>query len=115
MSSDERSGINQEVLEQTKAQIRALVGEIVQYSKSDLGPDEFYPAVLHRIVQALAAVGGAVWTFDEARSLKLTYQEQVSDTLLAPQSEDAVRHHRLLEYVAASRQPQLIPPLSGMT
>jgi len=114
MSSAERSP-NQDTIEQTKAQIRGLVGEIVQISKSDLGPEQYYPAVLHRIVQALAAVGGAVWTLDENRSLKLIYQEQVSDTLLEPQSEDAVRHSRLLDYITQSRQPQLIPPLSGMS
>lgn len=116
MSSAERSSINQETIEQTKAQIRGLVGEIVQISKSELGPDQYYPAVLHRIVQALAAVGGAVWTLDDNRSaLRLTYQEQVSDTLLDGQSEDGTRHMRLLEYIRASKQPQLIPPLSGMT
>lgn len=102
-------------IEETKAQIRGLVGEIVQFSKSDLGPDQYYPAVLHRIVQALAAVGGAVWTYDENRSLRLTYQEQISETLLDPAAEDAIRHRKLIEYISQSKQPQLIPPQSGMT
>ncbi|MFO0819357.1 MAG: HlyD family efflux transporter periplasmic adaptor subunit [Pirellulales bacterium] len=114
MSSAEQSSVNQDTIEQTKAQIRGLVGEIVQLSKSDLGPDQYYPAVLQRIVQALAAVGGAVWTMGEGRQLKLVYQQQLSDTLLDAQSEDGSRHQRLLDFVAGSGQPQLVPPLSGL-
>ncbi|MFO0905963.1 MAG: HlyD family efflux transporter periplasmic adaptor subunit [Pirellulales bacterium] len=114
MSSAEQSSANKETIEQTKQQIRGLVGEIVQLSKSDLGPEQYYPAVLQRIVQALAAVGGAVWTMGEGRQLKLVYQQQLSDTLLDSQSEDGSRHQRLLDYVSASGQPQLVPPLSGL-
>lgn len=115
MSSAEQSSVNQETIEQTKQQIRGLVGEIVQLSKSDLGPEEYYPAVLQRIVQALAAVGGAVWVHDESRHLRLIYQQSLSDTLLDSASEDAQRHIRLLEYVAQSNQPQLVPPMSGLS
>lgn len=114
MSSAEQSSVNQDTIEQTKQQIRGLVGEIVQLSKSELGPDEYYPAVLQRIVQALAAVGGAVWVADEGRSLKLVYQQSLSDTLLDTNSEEAQRHIRLLEYVAHNNQPQLVPPMSGL-
>ena len=114
MSSAEQS-VNQETIEQTKNQIRGLVGEIVQLSKSELGPDDYYPAVLQRIVQALAAVGGAVWVMDDSRNLKLVYQQNLSETLLDAQSEDSIRHIRMLEHVANNNQPQLVPPLSGMS
>ncbi|MFM8251089.1 MAG: efflux RND transporter periplasmic adaptor subunit [Planctomycetota bacterium] len=112
MSSDQ-SAVNQDTIEQTKLHIRTLVGEISELSKSDLGPDQYYPAVLQRIVNALAAVGGAVWVQAEGQ-LKLIYQQNISDTLLE-QNDDATRHRRLLDYIAASRQGQLIPPLSGMS
>lgn len=115
MSSAEQSSVNSDTIEQTKQQIRGLVGEIVQLSKSDLGPEQYYPAVLQRIVQALAAVGGAVWVSDEGRGLKLVYQINLSDTLMDVQSEDGMRHHRLVEYIKGSNQPQLIPPLSGLS
>ena len=78
MSSAEQS-VNQDTIEQTKNQIRGLVGEIVQLSKSELGPEDYYPAVLQRIVQALAAVGGAVWVMDDSRNLKLVYQQNLSE------------------------------------
>lgn len=114
MSSAEQS-VNSETIEQTKQQIRGLVGEIVQLSKSDLGPEQYYPAVLQRIVQALAAVGGAVWVKEEGKGLQLVYQINLSETLKDVQSEDGVRHQRLVEYIAGSNQPQLIPPLSGLS
>ena len=60
-------------------------------------------------------MGGAVWVADESRHLRLIYQQSLSDTLLDVNSEDAQKHIRLLEYVAQSRQPQLVPPMSGLS
>ena len=60
--------VDPELVEQTKQQIRNLVREIAQISKSEFAAVEFYDAVLNRIVTALAAVGGAVWTVSEAAS-----------------------------------------------
>lgn len=110
--STERSP-SPESIEQTKQQIRTLVNEISQLSKSDLGPDEYYPAFLQRIVQALAAVGGAVWTLTEGRRPQLTYQININETLLDAQSEDATKHAKLLTQILANNQPQLVPPMSS--
>src|SRR6476661_6944122 len=105
--------VTAETIEKTKQQIRGLVGEIAQLSKSDLGPEEFYSAFLQRVVQALAAVGGAVWILGEGKRPQLSYQINLSPTLLDAESEDATRHARLLDMVVNSNQPQLVPPLSG--
>lgn len=105
--------VSADTIEQTKQQIRGLVSEIAQLSKSELGPDEFYPAFLQRIVSALAAIGGAVWVIRDGRRLDLAYQIKMSETLLAPDSEDASRHFALLTRVAASGEPGLVPPQSG--
>jgi multidrug efflux pump subunit AcrA (membrane-fusion protein) len=105
--------VSAETIEKTKQQIRGLVGEIAQLSKSDLGPEEFYSAFLQRVVQALAAVGGAVWTLGEGKKPQLSYQINIAETLLDPESEEAGKHFRLLDYVVASNSGQLVPPLSG--
>lgn len=105
--------MSDENVEKTKQQIRGLVGEIQQYAKSDLGPEEFYAAVLTRIVQSLAASGGAIWTLGEAKKPQLAYQTNISQELLNRDSDDAAKHFRLLDYIIASNQPQLIPPLSS--
>lgn len=105
--------VSPETIEKTKQQIRGLVGEIAQLCKSDLGPEEFYAGFLQRVVQALAAVGGAVWVLGEGGKPQLSYQINISEKLLDPASEEAAKHFRLLDYIIASKVGQLIPPLSG--
>ncbi len=111
--SSEPSSVNAQTVEQTKQQIRNLVGEIAQLSKSDVNAEEYYAAFMQRIVSALAAVGGAVWLVSEGQRPELAYQINLSESLLVPGSEDARRHLRLLGHIVRTREPQLIPPLSG--
>jgi multidrug efflux pump subunit AcrA (membrane-fusion protein) len=114
--SSGQSSVNPETIEQTKQQIRSLVSEISQLSKSDVGPEQYYAAFLQRIVQALAADGGgAVWLFGEGRRLQLAYQINLSASLQDSSSDEAQRHFRLLETVARSEEGTLVPPLSGAT
>src|SRR5688500_14401444 len=107
------SQVSSETIEKTKQQIRGLVGEIAQLSKSDLAPEEFYAAFLQRVVQALAAVGGAVWVLGEGKKPQLSYQINISPKLLDKESDEASKHYRLLDYIIATNTGQLIPPLSG--
>jgi len=112
MSSDS-SSVDAATIEQTKQQIRGLVHEITRLSKSDLAPEQYYGEVMQRIVTALAAIGGAVWTLAADHRLRLDYQVNLSQHLLDHRSEDSVRHLRLLQHVLSSGQPQLVAPLSG--
>jgi hypothetical protein len=111
--SAEQSSDNSETVEKTKQQIRSLVGEISALSKSELTADEYYAEFLQRVVQALAAVGGAIWTMGQDHRMDLAYQINLSETLLDASSDEAGRHTRLLEYVAQSDEGRLVPPLSG--
>ncbi len=111
--SSEQSSVNAQTVEQTKQQIRSLVGEIAQLSKSDVDAEEYYAAFMQRVVSALAAVGGAVWLMGEASRPELAYQINLSETLLRPGGEEATRHLRLLHHVTRSGEPQLVPPMSG--
>lgn len=106
------SALNTDAIEQTKAQIRALVNEIAQLSKSDLGPQDYYPAFLHRVVTALAAAGGAIWILTEGRRLRLAYQIHLPEPLASGESQEAQQHQNLLQYILSSRRSQLIPPMS---
>ena len=105
--------VDPELVEQTKQQIRGLVREIAQISKSDVAPIEFYDAVLNRIVSALAAVGGAIWTVTETGQLSLEYQINLRETRLADNEDDQVRHGRLLRKVITSGDGMLMAPHSG--
>src|SRR6056297_3264172 len=107
--------VNQQSVEDTKAQIRALVNEIAALAKSGATADEFYPELLSKIITALAAAGGAVWLLDDDRQLKLQYQINAEPSILAGDNEDSARHSRLITRVANAGQSLLVPPYSGTT
>jgi hypothetical protein len=102
-------------VEQTKTQIRALVAEIATLSKCNLGANEFCQEFLSRVVQALAAVGGAVWLLGQGRTLQLAYEINVSSRLLDSTCDESLLHKRLLDYVIVTNCEQLVPPLSVAT
>lgn len=107
------SEINPDTVEKTKQQIRTLVSEIAQLSKSDVSAEDYYAAFLQRTVQALAAVGGAIWMLSEGRKLTLNYQINLSESLLDTETEPAMRHFQVLRQVIGNKEPTLVPPLSS--
>ncbi|WP_146396211.1 HlyD family efflux transporter periplasmic adaptor subunit [Planctomycetes bacterium CA13] len=107
--------VNQQTVEETKAQIRSLVNEIAALAKSGATADEFYPELLSRIITALAAAGGAIWLLDEDRHLRLQYQINAEPSILATDTDDATRHTRLIQRVANTGQSLIVPPYSGTT
>jgi multidrug efflux pump subunit AcrA (membrane-fusion protein) len=112
MSSEQP--LDPEWIEQTKRQIRSLVNEIAQFARSEMSAEEFYGEFLPRVVTALAAVGGVVWTLGDQGRLGLKYQVNLQASLLPQKSqEDQVRHGRMLQRVMATRETILVPPQSG--
>ena len=107
--------VNQKTVEETKAQIRGLVNEIAALAKSGATAEEFYPELLGRIITALAAAGGAIWLLDDDKQLRLQYQINAEPSVLADDTDDAVRHTRLISRVANAGQSLLVPPYSGTT
>ncbi len=105
--------LDPQLIEQTKQQIRSLVAEIAQLSKSEITPEEFYSEFLTRVVSALAAVGGVVWTASEDGRLALQYQINFQETKLHQREEDQVQHSRLLYKALASSEGMLVPSHSG--
>ncbi len=105
--------VDPDLVEQTKQQIRALVAEISQLSKSESTPTEFYGEFLNRIVQALAAAGGAVWGRGEGGRLQLEYQINLRNTRLTEDEESQVRHGKLLQKVLTTGEGMLVQPHSG--
>ena len=105
--------LNPELIEQTKQQIRSLVNEIAQLSKSDIAPGEYYPEFLTKTVSALAAIGGVVWTLEDQGRLALQYQISLQKTNLRESEEAQIQHGRLLQKVITTGEPVLVPPHSG--
>lgn len=104
--------VDPELVEQTKQQIRNLVREIAQLSKSQVAPGAFYEALLTRLLEALAAFGGAIWTIAEGR-LQLEYQIKLRETGAFENAENQTRHNKLLQRVLTDGEGILVPPQSG--
>lgn len=105
--------LDPQLIEQTKQQIRSLVNEIAQLSKSDLAPEEFYGEFLPRVVSALAAIGGAIWTVEDQGRLALQYQINLQQTKLRESEEAQIQHGRLLHKTMSAGETILVPPHSG--
>jgi hypothetical protein len=105
--------LDPQLVEQTKQQIRSLVAEIARLAKSDVGPQEFYAEFLPRVVSALAAIGGVVWTTEEEGRLALAYQVNVQRTGLLENEEAQRQHSHLLQRAFSAGEPMLVPPHSG--
>src|SRR5262245_27766649 len=99
-----------EVVDSTRQQIRGLVREIETLARSEITPEEFYEGFLHRIVAALAAIGGAVWTFDEEGHLALSAHLNLGETGLVEKPEDQQRHGKLLRKILDGGQDAVVQP-----
>jgi len=105
--------IDPDLIEQTKQQIRGLVNEIAQLSKQDVPVEEFYGEFCSRVVSALAAIGGAIWTPGEGGGLELQYQINLRETRLAESQDHQIQHGRLLHKVYTGGEAMLVQPHSG--
>jgi len=101
------------MIDQTKEQIRTLVQEISELAQSDISLAEFYNGFLDRVVSALAAFGGAVWTVHDDGRVQLKYQINLSNTGLTDDRDGQARHALLLKKLAGSPQAMLVGPQSG--
>jgi multidrug efflux pump subunit AcrA (membrane-fusion protein) len=105
--------VDSQAIEGAKRQIRGLVDEIAKLSKQELEPDVYYGEFLQRVVSALAAVGGAIWTLTPDRRLRLDFQINLRETPIAEPGEDQRRHTRLLSRIIEQNEPLLAAPYSG--
>lgn len=113
MSTEQQATIDPRLIEQTKQHIRDLVMEIARLSKQDMTAREFYAAFLEKVVNALAAIGGAVWAVGEGGSLELQYQINLRETRLAENQQHLQQHGMLLQKTMAAGEGALIGPHSG--
>ncbi len=102
------------MLEQTKQQIRVLVNEIAQVSRSDVSPDVFQAEFMTRVVRALGAIGGALWMTDDSGRLQLGYQVNLKEAKLH-ENDEANRVHSYLLYktLRGEENDLMAPPHSG--
>lgn len=112
-SSESTTAVDAAEVERAKREIQNLVQEIAELSRTEVDQAEFYDALLNKVVTALAAPGGAVWTMAETGGLQLTYQINLRDTGLIENPIGQSQHGRLLRQVLMSRDGAIISPHSG--
>jgi Barrel-sandwich domain of CusB or HlyD membrane-fusion/GAF domain len=100
------------LIQDTKNEIRLLVQEIALLAQQEIPPEEFYAGFLGRIVSAMAAVGGAVWTSGE-NGLSLAYQVNLAGAELDNTPAGRQQHSRLLQKAMSSGNAQLVSPRAG--
>src|SRR5690349_13595561 len=99
--------------EETKRQIRALAEEIAQLEKAGLAPREYFTEFLKRVVQALAAGGGAIWTTLDGRGFELACEINLQSTGIVGEPVVEEWHHQVLRLVQTSGEGLLVAPHSG--
>jgi multidrug efflux pump subunit AcrA (membrane-fusion protein) len=107
------SGPDDEAIRRAKLEIQSLVQEVVDLSKTEIEPTQFYAALLEKSISALAAIGGVVWTLQEGAGFKLEYQVNLKQTGLLESPEAMNQHGRLLGQLAKQGEPALVAPHSG--
>lgn len=100
-------------MERAKREIQGLVQEIAELSRTEVSQADFYNALLNKVVAALAAPGGAVWTVAETGGLQLAYQINLRETGLIDNQIGQAQHGRLLHQVLGSTEGALVAPHSG--
>lgn len=104
--------VDPEDVQRAKREIQSIVQQIAELSRSDITVESFYDEFLNKVVAALAAVGGAVWTLSST-GLQLTYQINLRGTGLVDNPIGQEQHGRLLQKTLASEEGLLVAPHSG--
>jgi len=105
--------------------MRILVSEVAELSHLDIHPREFFDGFLTRVVQAMAAVGGAVWLLEQpkpwiirwwsGRTLRPTSTFNVPAELIHGRSRDAREHRRSLLNAVRWNTELVLPPQAALT
>lgn len=100
-------------LEEKRQQINRLIDEIARLSESQLGVNEFFAEYLQRLMLALAAPAGVIWSRTPQGNLQLVYQINFNEVGLDAIEGARPCHDELLRYMVQQGRSMLVPPNSG--
>lgn len=107
------STVDPEEVQRAKREIQGIVQQIADLAQSNTAADKFYDEYLNRVVAALAASGGAVWTLSDTGVFTLAYQINLRATGLIENPIGQAQHGRLLQTVLNGSEGALVQPHSG--
>jgi multidrug efflux pump subunit AcrA (membrane-fusion protein) len=111
--SSAQNSPDDDAVQRAKFEIQSLVQEVVELSRSEIEPAEFFAAMMDKSVSALAAIGGVVWMLEENGALKLEYQVNLRQTGLAESEQAQMQHGRMLKQLIDKGEPTIVQPHSG--
>lgn len=108
----DEAAVDQQLVAEMRQEISSLVAEISRLAGDDIDPAEFYAGFLGRVVSAMAARGGAVWTRGAQGRLELQHQVNLAECgINSPLSQS--QHGQLLKATCERAQATVVPPQSG--
>ncbi len=106
--------VDPDSVEDVRQRIRRLAAEIGQLARmEDLGPEQFHAEFLKRVVAALAAPAGVVWTCENGRGLGPAAQVNLDQTGLGDDDAKQRPHGLLVQRCFTAGEPLLVPPHAG--
>lgn len=110
-----KASVDADAVQRAKREIQGILQQVAELSRKDITPQAFYDEFLNKVVAALAAAGGAVWTLSDAGVLQLAYQINLRETGLIENPIGQEQHGRLLTQVLQDPEGKLVAPHSGAT
>ncbi len=91
-------------------EVRRLAAEVARVARSHVSPEDFHAELLSRVVEAVGALGGAVWTAVEKGRLKLAQDLRLDPAELARDAEARDWLSQALAAALEAGRPRAIPP-----
>ncbi len=105
--------VDLKMLEETRKHINRLIEEVGRLAEGELSAAEFYGELLKRVLAAMAAPAGAVWTRTAHGNLQLQFQINMREVGLDKTEEGKHVHDELLRRAVLNPQPMHLLPHSG--
>ncbi len=109
------STVDPRSVEEARQQIRALIGEIEQLSKTDAAEADFFLGLLERVIEAMGAVAGLVWLTSKEGRVEPIAHLKMQATGLSDNSEVQAAHSGLVQALLGSPSGLLVPPQAALT
>ncbi|MFM8283093.1 MAG: efflux RND transporter periplasmic adaptor subunit [Planctomycetaceae bacterium] len=103
------STVDPHSVEESRQQIRAIIGEIDQLGRTDLAEADFFRGLLDRVIEAMGAVGGLVWLVGDQGRCEPVCHAGVAGTGLAETGESQETHGKLVQSLLAAPHAMIVP------
>jgi hypothetical protein len=106
--------VEPQVIEQERRRLSKRLEEVARLCEGNVSPAVFYGELLKRLLEALAAPAGAVWTRTAQGNLQLQFQINMKDVGLDRSEEVRAAHEELLRRTVVEPRAFHLLPHSGV-